>query len=55
MPAKNPPLIEIDSLIATIPKRQADNDDYAVSLESNDEYELNSWTHDNQLYMPFPF
>jgi len=26
-----------------------------VSLESDDGYESNSWTHGNQLYMSFPF
>jgi len=33
----------------------ADNNDYVVSLGSNDGYESDSWTHDNQLYVPFPF
>ena len=31
----------------------ADNDDYIVSLRSNDGYKSDSWTHDNQLYMSF--
>ena len=39
--------MEIDPLTATIPKRWADNNDYTVSLESNDGYESNSWTHNN--------
>jgi len=47
--------MEINSLIVIIPKMWVDNNDYAVSLRSNDEYELDSWTHDNQLYVPFPF
>jgi len=55
LPTENPPPIEIDPLTAIIPKRWTDDDDYAVSLESNDGYESDSWTHNNQLYMFFPF
>ena len=55
LPTENLSLMEIDSLIVIIPKMWVDNNDYAVSLRSNDEYELDSWTHDNQLYVPFPF
>jgi len=39
---ENPPLMEVNLLIATIPKRKADDDDYAVSLGSNDGYESDS-------------
>ena len=55
LPTENLSLMEIDSLIVIILKMWVDNNDYAVSLGSNDEYELDSWTHNNQLYVPFPF
>ena len=52
---ENPSFIEVDPLTATIPKSQADDDDYVVSLGSNDRYESDSWTLSNQLYVPFLF
>ena len=52
---ENSPPMEVNLLTATIPKRWTDNDDYAASLGSNDGYELDSWTHDNQLYVSSPF
>ena len=52
LPTENPPLMEVDILIVTIPKRWAD---YTVFLESDNGYESGSWTHDNQLYVYFPF
>ena len=55
LPAENPSPIEINLLIAIIPKRWANNDNYVVSLESNNRYESDSWTHNNQLYISFPF
>jgi len=55
LPTENPPSIEVDPLTVTIPKRWADYNDYVVSLESDNGYESNSWTHGNQLYMSFPF
>jgi len=42
LPIENPSLMEVDPLIVTIPKRWADNDNYVVSLESNNEYESDS-------------
>jgi len=47
LPAEYPPLIKIDLLITTISKKWADNNDYAVSLRSNNGYELDSWTLSN--------
>jgi len=47
LPAENLSLMEIDPLTATIPKMWADNDDYMVSLGSNDGYESDSWTCNN--------
>ena len=47
--------MEVDPLTVTILRRQANDDDYVVSLESNNGYESDSWTLGNQLYMPFPF
>ena len=49
---ENPSLIEVNLLTVTIPKRWTD---YIVFLESNNRYESDSWTHDNQLYVYFPF
>ena len=55
LPTENPSLIEVNPLIVTIPKRWANDDNYVVSLESNNEYESDSWTCNNQLYVLFPF
>jgi len=55
LPTKNSSPIEVDPLTVTILKRWADDDDYAVSLGSNNRYELDSWTLGNQLYVSFPF
>jgi len=52
---ENPPPIEVDLLTVIIPKRQTDDDNYAVFLKSNDRYESDSWTCGNQLYIPFSF
>ena len=43
LPTENPSPIEVDLLIVTIFKRWADNDNYAVFLESNNKYESDSW------------
>ena len=55
LPTENPPSMEVDPLTVTIPKRQADYNDYVVSLESDNGCESDSQTHGNQLYMSFPF
>ena len=47
LPAEYPSLIKIDLLITTISKKWADNNDYAVSLRSNNGYKLDSWTLSN--------
>ena len=47
--------MEVDLLTVTIPKKWADDDNYVVSLGSNDRYKSDSWTCDNQLYVFFPF
>jgi len=51
LPTENPSLIEVDPLIAATPRKQTNNDNYIVFLESNDRYELYSWTLD--LYVLF--
>jgi len=55
LPTENLSPIKVNLLTATILKNWVDDDDYAVSLESNDGYESNSWTCNNQLYVPFFF
>ena len=55
LPTENSPPMEVDPLTVTIPKRWADDNDYVVSLESNNGYESDSWTCDNQLYVSFSF
>jgi len=47
LPAEYPPLIKIDPLTTTISKNWADNNDYTVSLRSNNGYKLDSWTLSN--------
>jgi len=53
LPAKNPSSIEVNLLVATTPKKWADDNNYMVFLESNDGYESDGWTLGNQLYMFF--
>ena len=47
--------MKVNLLAVTTPKRWADGDNNMVSLGSNNEYKLDSWTFGNQLYMSFSF
>ena len=42
LPAEDSPPMKVDPLAATISKRQVDDNNYIVSLESNDRYESDS-------------
>ena len=42
LPTENSPPMEVNPLTVTIPKRWADDDDYVVSLESNNGYKSDS-------------
>jgi len=55
LPTENPSPMKVDPLTVTITKMWVDDDNYAVSPESNNGYESDSWTYSNQLYVPFPF
>jgi len=43
--------MKIDLLTAATSRKWADDNNYIVSLESNNGYELDSWTLGNQLYV----
>ena len=43
--------MKIDPLTAATSRKWADDNNYTVSLESNNGYELDSWTLGNQLYV----
>ena len=39
--------MKVNSLIVTTPRKWADDDNHVVSLESNNKYQLDSWTFGN--------
>jgi len=43
LPVENPFSMEVDLLVATTPRKWADDDDYIVFLESNDGYESDGY------------
>ena len=43
--------MKIDLLTAATSRKWADDNNYIVSLESNNGYKLDSWTLGNQLYV----
>jgi len=47
LPAENPSPIKADPLIATTPRKWADNGNYAVFLRSSNRYELDGYTLGN--------
>ena len=49
--AENLSSIEVDTLTAATPIKYADDNNYAVFLESSNRYESDGWTLSNQLYM----
>ena len=55
LPTKNPSSMKVDPFTTTISKRWVNNYYYAISLKSNNKYELDSWTLGNQLYILFLF
>jgi len=50
--AKDPSPIDIGLLTTATSRKWVDNNNYVVSLESNNGYKLDGWTLGNQLYMP---